>query len=152
MDVFPIADGALIDIILYFAEQMQNGVKVDNTPEIKRHLLKNGYSQKQIENAILVFREKVENRHSDDTVRIFSEDELSNFTPEAKRLFVRLYRLKILTFDQIEAIIWRTSMFDDENISAEELKITAAMMLSQPDFDPIPPGFFVPSKKDETKH
>ncbi|MCD6594321.1 DUF494 family protein [bacterium] len=148
MNVFQIADSALVDIILYFAEQMANGVKPDNAPEVQIHLLKNGYSRKQIENAILVFREKIENRHSEDSVRIFSSQELSNFTPDSKKLFVRLYRLKVLTFDQIEAIIWRTSMFNDEEVSVDELKIIAAMMLSQPDFDPIPPGFFVPHKDE----
>ncbi|RKZ33686.1 hypothetical protein DRQ33_03720 [bacterium] len=149
MGVFSISDGSLIDIILYFAEQAEKGDETGSPNEIRKELITKGYKPVQIDSAFSLFKRKVKDRVSLGSVRIFSEEELENFSDDAKALLIRLHRLGLLSPEQTELILMRVSLLSETEFSLEELKIMVAMMLNQPPYKHLPTGFFVPNDRED---
>ena len=148
MDFSPIADTSIVDLVLLFAEQMSGENSPDAPDNVFKKLEDEGFSKRQLDYAYSLVMKQMMYPAKKRTVRIFSEGELGNFSPEAASILIRLNRLGIIGDEQIEVILMRAALTPNEKLSEDELKMIIAMMLGGNNPD-LPDGFFVP--EDENK-
>ncbi len=151
MDSFPITDGTIVDLLVYFAERFASGERIEHPDAEVKRLVEAGYSPKQVEEAFQLARQKLAQRkRRSEAIRVFSEEELSHFTPQAKALFLKLSQLGILSNEEIELVLMRAQMSSEEPLDEDELKLAVAMLLGVGEVPP-PSGIFILGK-DENVH
>ncbi len=150
MTTVPITDSSLVDLILFFAENDKSKKGKLSPADMKKYLLMHGYSEKQIEDASGIFSSQL--RKSSDrsarSVRIFSTEELSSFTPDAAELLFKLQRLGLLNYEQFESLILRSAFTIEDRLTLDEMKIMVAIIFSTGDEKLAFQGQFIHQNED----
>jgi uncharacterized protein Smg (DUF494 family) len=148
---FSIADTSIVDLVVIFAEGIMCGELSDGLSDtVFGKLSSKGFTRQQLEYAFSIALDRTYSVDPKKSMRIFSNEELGAFLPQASSLFIKLNQLGILDEEQSEVVLMRAALKPEDKLSESELKMIVAMMLSRDDYE-IPKGFFVP-ENDEQIH
>jgi len=126
-------------LVILMREYPEGAIKPDEFEPLANDLIGLGYTQQEIEAALLWFynrqelhvQSRLEDRFEKTSFRFLHDAERSVLSPEAYGYLLELYHLSLLSLSEMDAIIERAVMMGSRKIDVDEIKNFIAAMLTE---------------------
>jgi len=136
--------GSVLDILIYVFDRymLSDDPDVPERDELAQDLERAGFEQANVERALDWLADLATERERGDpanaagdvagqpSMRLFSDSELARLSPECRGYLLQLERTGILSAAQREIVIDRLLALETEDLSVDQLKWVALMVLS----------------------
>jgi len=128
----------VLEIVVFLMSQLkeQQG-QMESIDEVSSYLKSHGFTENEISSAYSWVLDQIQaespflldNLRSEDSTRVFSEQDRRFFNTDALGYLLQLRHLGLLSDSQIEMILERGSLLGTSNIDLEQVKVIIGSML-----------------------